>query len=109
MNDLLNQKADITNDSAGVIPEDYTGNVELDAVKFVYPGGENPVVDEMSLKIPAGKMVAFVGKSGEGKTTLIRLLARMYDVTSGRIRLDGQDIREVDLYWYRRQSAPSMS
>ncbi|HCC23327.1 TPA: hypothetical protein DF272_04065 [Candidatus Falkowbacteria bacterium] len=102
MNDLLNQKADITNDSAGVIPEDYTGNVELDAVKFVYPGGENPVVDEMSLKIPAGKMVAFVGKSGEGKTTLIRLLARMYDVTSGRIRLDGQDIREVDLYWYRR-------
>ncbi|UKZ80370.1 hypothetical protein TrVFT333_008128 [Trichoderma virens FT-333] len=59
------------------------------------------IINEISLHVPAGTTVAFVGTTGAGKSTLLKLLHRFYDVTSGSIRIDGQDIRDVDLYSLR--------
>jgi ATP-binding cassette, subfamily B, heavy metal transporter len=69
------------------------GKVEFDNVNFGY--GKRKIFKNLNLKIPEGKKVAFVGHSGCGKTTLIKLLYRMYDVESGNIKIDDQDIRNV--------------
>jgi ATP-binding cassette subfamily B protein len=70
------------------------GAVKFDNVKFAYDP-ERPILHEVSFDIPAGRNVAVVGASGSGKSTLVRLLFRFYDVTGGRITIDGQDIRDV--------------
>jgi subfamily B ATP-binding cassette protein MsbA len=70
------------------------GAVEFDKVSFSYDG-ENGVIHDFSLDIKPGEMVALVGSSGAGKTTIINLLLRFYDVTEGAIRIDGTDIRSV--------------
>jgi ATP-binding cassette subfamily B protein len=72
------------------------GTIEFDAVTFNFQGTRK-VLDGVSLLIPGGQKVALVGPSGAGKTTIVRLLLRLYDTTSGRIRVDGQDIRRVTL------------
>jgi ABC-type transport system involved in Fe-S cluster assembly fused permease/ATPase subunit len=74
-----------------------TGQVELDGVEFSYDG-ERSVIKQASLVVPGGQTVAFVGSTGAGKSTLLKLLNRFYDVTKGTIRIDGQDIRDVDLF-----------
>ena len=71
------------------------GRVEFDAVSFSYGGA--PVIDGLSLDVPAGSSVAVVGATGSGKSTLVRLLTRFYDVNSGSIRIDGVDVRETSL------------
>jgi ATP-binding cassette subfamily B protein len=73
------------------------GVVRFEHVGFAYdPGpGSRPILHDLSFEIPAGKTVAVVGPSGAGKSTLARLLFRFYDVNSGRITIDGQDIRSV--------------
>ena len=72
------------------------GTIEFDDVTFAYAGGA-PALDRVSLKIPAGKTVALVGPSGAGKSTALNLIPRFYDATSGRMRVDGLDIREATL------------
>ncbi len=79
-----------------------TGTVELDRVGFRYAAGGAPVLDRISLKIPAGAVVGVVGKSGSGKTTLTRLMQGLYPVQEGVIRFDGIDVREIDLAHLRR-------
>ncbi|MDR6175899.1 ATP-binding cassette subfamily B protein [Nocardioides zeae] len=69
-------------------------DVELDDVWFAYPGGE-PVLRDVSLSIAAGRRVAVVGETGSGKSTIAKLLTRLVDPTSGSVRLDGLDLREV--------------
>jgi ABC-type multidrug transport system fused ATPase/permease subunit len=71
------------------------GAMEFDHVSFSYDGN-SPVLDDLSLRIAAGETVAIVGATGAGKTSIINLLLRFYDVTSGRILVDGLDIRELD-------------
>ncbi|KAL6821607.1 hypothetical protein V8C40DRAFT_55137 [Trichoderma camerunense] len=71
------------------------GDVHLDQVYFGYDKRKS-ILNGISLDVPAGTTVAFVGSTGAGKSTLLRLLQRDYDVTSGSIRIDGQDIRDVD-------------
>lgn len=71
------------------------GEIDFDRVHFAYSAGAPEVVHDVSLHIPAGATVAFVGPTGAGKTTLINLVARFYDVTSGAVRIDGVDVREV--------------
>ena len=78
------------------------GNIEFDHVSFEYEKGE-PVLRDVSLTIEAGEMIGVVGASGAGKTTLINLLARFYDVTCGAIRIDGVDIRQISLRALREQ------
>ena len=79
------------------------GEIVLDQVDFAYPGTDRLVLQNLSLRIPAGKMVAFVGRSGAGKSSLINLLCRFYGPTSGQIQLDEQPIEDYRLVDYRRQ------
>ncbi|WP_338762381.1 lipid A export permease/ATP-binding protein MsbA [Massilia sp. METH4] len=84
------------------------GHIELAAVSFKYHAGDAeaaPALADVSLDIPAGETVALVGGSGSGKTTLASLLPRFYDVTGGRILLDGVDLRDYRLADLRRQIA----
>ena len=80
------------------------GHVELSHVSFSYDGGP-PVLRDVDLDVPAGTTVALVGATGSGKTTLVQLLPRLYDVTVGAVRIDGADVREVDLDSLRRSIA----
>ena len=83
---------------------DGRGHVEMSNVSFAYDGGE-PALRGISLDVPAGRTVAIVGGTGSGKTTLVSLLPRLYDVTEGAVRIDGADVREVDLRSLRREIA----
>jgi ABC-type multidrug transport system fused ATPase/permease subunit len=74
-----------------------SGEVELDAVTFRYPGAERDALTGVSLHVQPGETVALVGASGAGKSTLAKLLLRMYDPASGSLRLDGHDLRELEL------------
>jgi ATP-binding cassette subfamily B protein len=78
------------------------GLVEFDAVRFGYAGQDRPVLDGFRLEIEPGETVAFVGPTGSGKSTVARLLPRFYDVDDGHVRLDGVDVRSVDLSELRR-------
>ena len=77
------------------------GDIDIDDVSFAYDGGE-PVLDHISIHIPQGETVAVVGPSGGGKSTLCQLIPRFYDVTGGRILVDGQDVRSVTQHSLRQ-------
>ena len=79
------------------------GAIALNQLSFTYPGAEQSVLTDISLQIPAGKMVAFVGRSGAGKTSLMHLLCRFYAPSAGSITLDDQPIADFKLDDYRRQ------
>lgn len=80
-----------------------TGVVELRHVTFGYPGGERPVLQDISLELRPGETVAIIGGTGAGKTTLVNLIPRFLDVTSGQLLIDGVDVREQeqDRLWSR--------
>ena len=77
--------------------EDAKGLVEYENVSFHYSDDDTPVLENVSFSIPAGKSIALVGPSGSGKSTICSLLPRFYDVTGGRITVDGKDVRELNL------------
>lgn len=82
------------------------GEVVFEDVRFRYggaDGAEEEALAGIDLRIPAGQTVAFVGETGAGKSTLVKLVARFYDPTSGAVRVDGTDLRELDLTAYRRR------
>ncbi len=81
------------------------GDIRFEGVSFAYPGDDRPVLSDISLEIPSGKMVAFVGRSGAGKSTLMHLLCRFYAPTSGAIQLDGALIEAFRLADVRKQIA----
>ena len=74
---------------------DFVPDVEYENVTFGYPGGEEPVLKNISFKAMHGQTTAFIGVTGSGKSTLVNLLLRFYDVTGGRILVDGVDIRDM--------------
>jgi ATP-binding cassette, subfamily B, bacterial len=78
------------------------GHIRLENVSFKYPKGQDWVLQDVDLDVPAGSTVALVGPSGAGKTTLCNLVARFYDVTQGRVTLDGIDIRDIPVDEFRR-------
>jgi ATP-binding cassette subfamily B protein len=71
------------------------GEIVFDAVRFTYAGQDRPLYEDFSLHIPAGEKVALVGATGSGKSTFVKLVQRLYDVDSGAILIDGQDVRSV--------------
>ncbi|MEE2035003.1 ABC transporter ATP-binding protein [Rhodococcus chondri] len=77
------------------------GDVQLSDVGFRYSGAESDALADVDLHIPAGSTVALVGRTGAGKSTIVKLLARFYDPTSGEVRVDGRDLREYRLPDYR--------
>ncbi|MGW1059918.1 ABC transporter ATP-binding protein [Micromonospora rubida] len=81
--------------SDSALPERLTDGIVLDHVSFTYPGMSTPVLDDVSLRIPAGSTIAVVGENGAGKSTLVKLLCGFYQPTGGRILVDGIDLRAV--------------
>lgn len=79
------------------------GNVGYEDVSFHYSDDDTPVLSHVSFEIPAGKSIALVGPSGSGKTTICSLLPRFYDVTEGRVTIDGNDVRKLTLESLRSQ------
>jgi ATP-binding cassette subfamily B protein len=99
---LLDTRATITGPAAGTSLEPARGRIEFDRVEFAYRPGET-VLHDVSLRIEPGERLAIVGATGAGKTTLIKLLMRLYDPISGSIRIDGRDLRDLPLAYLRRQ------
>ncbi|HEY2883167.1 MAG TPA: ABC transporter ATP-binding protein [Pirellulales bacterium] len=77
------------------------GAIALEDVSFTYPGGDQPALADVNLQVAAGQIVALVGPSGAGKTTLSNLVARFYDPTAGRVTLDGRDLRDYEVESFR--------
>ncbi|KZN62283.1 ATP-binding protein [Pseudoalteromonas luteoviolacea CPMOR-1] len=82
-----------------------TGAISVKGVTFTYPTKDEPVIEDLSIEIPAGKSIALVGRSGSGKSTLSSLLPRFYDLDSGSITLDGVELSEYTLASLRNQFA----
>jgi ATP-binding cassette subfamily B protein len=85
------------------VPARLHGEVELAAVGFRYPSAERDALHKVSLLIRPGETVALVGATGAGKSTVVKLLGRFYDVTSGQVRVDGVDVRRYPLAGYRQR------
>ena len=80
------------------------GNIVFDSVSFAYPGAENtPVLDNVSFSIKQGQTAAILGPTGSGKSSLVHLLDRLYDYTSGSITIDGVELHSIDKGWIRSQ------
>jgi ATP-binding cassette subfamily B (MDR/TAP) protein 1 len=91
-------------DPGGLKPESCDGHITLENVQFTYPSRPNvPIVKDLSLTIQAGSTVALVGASGSGKSTIISLVERFYDPLSGAVRLDGINVKELNVKWLRSQ------
>jgi ATP-binding cassette subfamily B protein len=86
-------------------PDRLTDGVHFDHVSFAYPGTTRLVLDDVTLDLPAGSVVALVGENGAGKTTLVKLLAKMYEPTTGRILVDGADLRRLSAPAWRARLA----
>jgi ABC-type multidrug transport system fused ATPase/permease subunit len=92
--ELLDEEPDIADRPDAIELPRVRGEIEFDDVTFSYDGGE-PAISELSLHVPPGQTVALVGATGAGKSTLAKLVARFYDPDSGRVLVDGYDLRDV--------------
>ncbi|KAK7267734.1 hypothetical protein RIF29_20413 [Crotalaria pallida] len=102
---VLDHKPGIDRSSeSGLELESVTGLVELKNVDFSYPSRpEVKILNNLTLSVPAGKTIALVGSSGSGKSTVVSLIERFYDPSSGQVLLDGHDVKSLKLTWLRQQ------
>lgn len=100
--DLFSATSDLVVKKDALSPLSINGEIEFKNVKFNYRSATKLALNNISFKIEPGKMIALVGPSGSGKTTIARLVYRHYDPTSGQVLLDGHDLRDYDLYSFRR-------
>ena len=101
--DLLEEPSEMPNSPNSVKADRHrvAGTIAFEEVSFIYPGTDTPALSDINLHVTAGQTVALVGPSGAGKTTLSNLVARFYDPTSGRVTLDGRDLRDYDVESFR--------
>ncbi|MFX1237362.1 MAG: ABC transporter ATP-binding protein [Promethearchaeota archaeon] len=100
--EIMNRNTEIDENIEG-IEKEIKGRIKFEHVSFKYPGYENWILQDINFEIAPGKTVAIVGKTGSGKTTLTKLISRLYDVTEGKILIDGVDIRDYSLKSLRSQ------
>jgi ABC-type multidrug transport system fused ATPase/permease subunit len=104
--DVLDATAEMTdNDATDPNRRVEQGSVEFDAVRFRYPNTEAEVLKGIRLKVDPGQMLALVGDTGAGKSTIVHLVSRFYDTTSGVVRIDGTDVRDYTLHNLRAGTA----
>ena len=84
------------------VPERLVDGIEIRSLSFRYPGMDSAVLDDVSVHLPAGKVIALVGENGAGKTTLVKLLCRFYEPDDGQILLDGVDLRRMPVVGWRQ-------
>jgi ATP-binding cassette subfamily B protein len=101
LGEIMNRPTESTR--RGLTPN-LRGEIEIDRVTFRYPNTDRPALKDFSARIPAGSMIGIVGRSGSGKTTLSALLQGLYYAGEGAIRIDGHDIRDIDLAYLRGAS-----
>lgn len=101
--EILSSESLITSPENGVTETNNEGTLEFNDVTFVYPDGEEPVIKNVSFKAKKGETIAFIGSTGSGKSTLINLIPRFYDVTNGSIKIDGVDVRDFELKSLRKK------
>ncbi|HFR3797644.1 TPA: ABC transporter ATP-binding protein [Streptococcus suis] len=96
--EVLDMPISISKNEDGIIETETRGYLEFDNVTFAYPGEtESPVLHNISFKAEPGQTIAFIGSTGSGKSTLVQLIPRFFDVTLGRILVDGVDVRRYNL------------
>jgi len=100
--ELMNKKTEIDENKEGK-KKVFNGNIIFENVDFIYPDGKIPVLKDISFEVKPGQTVAIVGTTGSGKTTLTKLISRLYDVSKGRILIDGNEIRDYALQTLRDQ------
>ena len=99
--EVFTTKPLIQNPKQGVCQGNEAGSIVFDNVTFVYPDGEEPVLKHVSFAAQKGETIAFIGSTGSGKSTLINLIPRFYDVSEGQIRIDGVDVKDYDVFALR--------
>lgn len=95
--EVLDTRPGIETPADAVRPDSVRGEIRLESATFCYPGAEQPVVDDVTFTARPGTTTAIVGSTGSGKSTLISLICRLYDVTAGAVRIDGVDLRDYDI------------
>jgi len=109
LSDLLNEPPEQTDAQARTVPmPEIQGKVRFDSVTFSYDLSQKPQVKNASFEVPAGAFVGVIGKSGSGKSTMLKLLSRLHLPESGRIFVDEYDVAKVELYSFRRQISSVM-
>ena len=97
ISEVLNTNSSIVSGSGVVVNEKDKGTVEFKSVSFKYPDAYEYVLENVNFKVKKGETIAFIGSTGSGKSTLINLVPRFYDVTEGEVLVDGKDVRDFDL------------
>lgn len=106
LDDLLARAASITSPSDPImVRRPFQQGIEFRNVTYTYPGNDRPSIEDVSFRIEPGETVALVGRNGAGKSTIVKLLGRLYEPDEGQILIDGADIRRYDLDELRRQFA----
>ncbi len=95
INEVLDVAPEITDPVAPRLPAERRGRVEFDHVTFSYPGAEEPALCDVTFSAEPGEVTAIIGSTGSGKSTLVNLIPRFYDVQAGRVLVDGVDVRDI--------------
>lgn len=101
--EILDHQPEIASPSLAAPLTSLTGRVEFENVSFHYDGEQSTALYDINLDIKPNQVIALIGTTGSGKTTLVNLIPRFYDVSQGAVRIDGQDVRSLDLVELRRQ------
>jgi ATP-binding cassette subfamily B protein len=101
--EIIDAKNEVEDKPGAIKLEDVTGKVEFERVTFRYFGGSDPVLEDVNLNAEPGQTIALLGSTGSGKTTIINLIPRFYDVSHGRVLVDGHDVRDVTIESLRQK------
>lgn len=103
LKEVLDKSSSIAPNETGVQTTETEGYIAFDNVSFSYPDADEPVLENISFESRPGETVAFIGSTGSGKSSIVQLIPRLYDVTEGRILVDGVDVRDYNIKALRRK------